>query len=102
MAENNRPVRTSDPFDRFDEAINDPGLYPTYQYERPESRQLDPRPQARGPLLLTEQDQEYEDERLEDEAGEYTFGSKRDRPLPSRIVTGVVAATAVAAAVGFF
>ena len=101
MAENNRPVRTSDPFDRFDEAINDPGLYPTYQYERPESRQLEPLPQDRVPLFLSDYEQ-YEQERFEDEGPEYTFGSKREKPRMSRIVTGVVCATAVAATVGFF
>jgi hypothetical protein len=102
MAESSRQVRTSDPFDRFNEAINDPSLYPTYQYERPESRQLEPLPQDRVPLFLSDYDQPYEQERYEDEAPEYTFGSKRDKPRTSRIVTGVVAATAVAAAIGFF
>src|SRR5262249_10558114 len=101
MAENNRQVRTSDPFDRFDEAINDPGLYPTYQYERPQSRQLQPLQQDRMPLFLSDE-QQYERERFEDEATEYTFGSRRERPRTSRIVTGVVAATAVAAVVGVF
>jgi len=101
MAEKNRPVRTSDPFDRFDEAINDPGLYPTYQYERPESRQLEPLPQDRVPLFLSDYEQ-YEQERFEDEVPEYTFGSKREKPRMSRIVTGVVCATVVAATVGFF
>jgi TPR repeat protein len=102
MAESTRQVRTSDPFDRFDEAINDPGLYPTYQYERPESRQLEPLPQDRVPLFLSDYDQQYEQPRYEDEATEYTFGSKRDKPRTSRVVTGAIAATAVAATVGFF
>jgi hypothetical protein len=101
MAESNRQVRTSDPFDRFDEAINDPGLYPAYQYERPESRQLEPLPQDRVPLFLSDHDQ-YEQDRFDDEAAEYTFGSKREKPRTSRIVTGILAATALAAAVGFF
>jgi TPR repeat protein len=101
MADGNRQVRTSDPFDRFDEAINDPGLYPTYQYDRPESRQLEPLPQDRVPLFLSDYDQ-YEQDRYDDEGPDYTFGSKRDKPRTSRIVTGVVAATAVAAVVGFF
>lgn len=100
MAESTRQVRTSDPFDRFDEAINDPGLYPTYQYERPESRQLEPIPQDRVPLFLS--DDEYEDRFADGETPEYTFGSKRDKPRMSRIVTGAVAATAVAGVVGFF
>jgi len=102
MAESSRQVQTSNPFDRFDEAINDPGLYPTYQYERPESRQLEPLPQDRVPLFLSDYDQQYQDDRFEDEAREYTFGSKHQRSHTSRIVTGVVAATAVAAVVGLF
>jgi hypothetical protein len=101
MAESTRPVRTSDPFDRFDEAINDPGLYPTYQYERPESRQLEPLPQDRVPLFLSD-DQQYDQQGFDDEGPEYTFGSKRDKPRTARVVTGVIAATAVAATVGFF
>jgi TPR repeat protein len=102
MADSSRQVKTSNPFDRFDEAINDPGLYPTYQYERPESRQLEPLPQDRVPLFLSDYDQQYQDDRFEDEAPEYTFGSKQQRSHTSRIVTGVVAATAVAAVVGLF
>lgn len=102
MVESTRQVRTSDPFDRFDEAISDPGLYPTYQYERPESRQLEPLPQDRVPLFLADYDPPYSEERFEEETPEYTFGSKREKPRTSRIVTGVVAATAVAAAVGYF
>jgi hypothetical protein len=102
MVESTRQVRTSEPFDRFDEAINDPGLYPTYQYEQPESKQLEPLPQDRVPLFLSDYDQPYDQERYEDEPPEYTFGSKPNKPRTSRIVTGVVAASAVAAAVGFF
>ena len=102
MAESSRQVQTSNPFDRFDEAINDPGLYPTYQYERPEARQLEPLPQDRVPLFLSDYDQQYQDDRFEDEARQYTFGSKQRRSHTSRIVTGVVAATAVAAIVGLF
>ena len=102
MGESTRQVQISDPFDRFNEAINDPGLYPSYQHERPESRQLEPLPQDRVPLFLSDYDQQYDDERYDDDAPEYTFGSKRQKPRTSRIVTGVVAATAVAATVGFF
>jgi hypothetical protein len=104
MVDSNRQVRISDPLDRFDEAINDPGLYPAYQYDRPESRQLEPLPQDRVPLFLSESeyDQPFDQDRFDDEGHEYTFGSKQDRPRTARIVTGVVAATAVAAAVGFF
>ena len=35
MVESTRPVQTRDPFDRFDEAINDPRLYETSRYEQP-------------------------------------------------------------------
>ena len=101
MAESNRQVRTSDPYDRFDEAINDPGLYPAYQYDRPESRQLEPLPQDRVPLFLSDYEQ-YEQDDYEEETREYTFGSKQDKPRTARIVMGVAAATAVAAVVGFF
>lgn len=101
MAESNRQVRTSDPYDRFDEAINDPGLYPAYQYDRPESRQLEPLPQDRVPLFLSDYEQ-YEQDDYDEEAREYTFGSKQDKPRTARIVMGVAAATAVAAVVGFF
>jgi hypothetical protein len=102
MVESNRQVRTSDPFDRFDEAINDPGLYPSYQYDRPESRQLEPLPQDRVPLFLSDYDQQFEQDRYDEDGPEYTFGSKRNKPRTSRIVTAVVAATAVAATIGFF
>jgi hypothetical protein len=42
MAENNRPVRARDPFDRFDEAISDPRLYETDQ-SRYEQLRYEPR-----------------------------------------------------------
>jgi hypothetical protein len=104
MAESNKQVRISDPYDRFDEAINDPELYPAYQYEaRPEARQLEPLPQDRVPLFLSDYDQQqYEDERYDDEGPEYTFGSKQQKPRTSYVVTGVLAATTIAAVVGLF
>jgi hypothetical protein len=104
MAESNKQVRTSDPYDRFDEAINDPELYPAYQYdERREARQLEPLPQDRVPLFLSDYDQQqYEDERYDDEGPEYTFGSKHQKPRTSYVVTGVLAATTIAAIVGLF
>ncbi len=104
MAESNKQVRTSDPYDRFDEAINDPELYPAYQYdERREARQLEPLPQDRVPLFLSDYDeQQYEDERYDDESPQYTFGSKQQKPRTSYVVTGVLAATTIAAVVGLF
>src|SRR5262245_51477999 len=103
MAESNKQVRTSDPYDRFDEAINDPELYPAYQYdERREARQLEPLPQDRVPLFLSDYDEQYEDERYDDEPSQYTFGSKQQKPRTSYVVTGVLAATTIAAVVGLF
>jgi hypothetical protein len=102
MAESNRQVRTSDPYDRFDEAISDPSLYPAYQYDRPESRQLEPLPQDRVPLFLSDYEQYEQDGYDDEETREYTFGSKQNKPRTARIVIGVAAATAVAAVVGFF
>lgn len=101
MAESTRQVRNSEPFDRFDEAINDPGFYPAYQYEPSASRQLEPLPQDRVPLFLSEYDQPFEQDGFDDEGPEYTFGSKQQRPRTGRIIAGVAAAMAVAAAVGF-
>jgi hypothetical protein len=102
MVESNRQVRISDPLDRFDEAINDPGLYPAYQYDRPESRQLEPLPQDRVPLFLSEYDQPYDQDGFDDEGHEYTFGSKQEKPRTARLVIGLVAVTAFAATVGYF
>ena len=91
MVESTRQVQTGNPFDRFDEAINDPSLYPAYQYDRPESRQLEPLPQDPVPLFLSDYDQRYEDERYEDDAREYTFAQQATEGLASsRIVTGVL------------
>jgi len=102
MVESNRQVRITDPLDRFDEAINDPGLYPAYQYDRPESRQLEPLPQDRVPLFLSEYDQPYDQDGFDDEGPDYTFGSKQEKPRTARLVIGLVAVTAFAATVGYF
>jgi hypothetical protein len=101
MVESNRQARTPDPLDRFDEAINDPGLYPAYQYDRPESRQLEPLPQDQVPLFLSEYDQPFDD-RFDGEGPDYTFGSKQEKPRTARLVIGLIATTAFAAAVGYF
>ena len=42
MAESTRQVRSGDPFERFDEAIDDPGLHDTYPFQRMEARDADP------------------------------------------------------------
>jgi hypothetical protein len=99
MVESNRQVQISDPYERFDEAINDPRLYPT-QYERPESRQLEPLPNDRVPLFLSDYDQPYEEEY--DDPPQYTFGSKKPRSYTGRIVSGLIATSAAAAIAGLF
>ena len=105
MVESNRQVQTSDPFDRFEEAISDPRLYPTpYRQARPESTQLEPLPNDRVPLFLSDYEPDYNeyDDRFDDGAS-YTFGSKVEKPRHTgKIVTGVIAATAAAAIAGLF
>ena len=65
MADNNRPTQSSDPFDRFDEAISDPRLYDADQsrYEQLRS-QLRYTPQHDEPQPQYEQAQ-YEQTRYE-------------------------------------
>ena len=116
MVESTRQVQSRDPFDRFDEAINDPRLYETY--ERAElAERVDLAPYGRtdlapyAPTELAPSDQlsrepvplflsDYDDERYQ-EGREYTFGNRK--PLrtfrTSRILAG---ALVVATAVGGF
>src|SRR5436190_10638935 len=101
MVESIRQVQTSDPYERFDEAINDPRLYPAYRDERPESTQLEPLPHDRVPLFLSDYDQQYEEEQYDDPP-QYTFGSRQPKSYTGRIVSGVIAASAAAAIVGLF
>jgi len=103
MVENTKPVQTSDPFDRFDEAISDPRLYeadqsryqqlreqlryePQTQYEQP---QYEP-PQYEQPFALSVEPPEelppheavplflanYEEESHQ-QLSEYAFGGNR-------------------------
>ena len=101
MVESSRQVQFSDPYERFDEAISDPRLYPAQPYQRPESTQLEPLPHDRVPLFLSDYDQQYEEEQYDDQP-HYTFGSKQPKSYTGRIVSGVVAASAAAAIVGLF
>jgi TPR repeat protein len=111
MAESTRQVQSRDPFDRFNEAINDPRLYETYEradlrtnlapYERNDRNQLATVEQERVPLFLSD----YDDRRYE-ESADYTFGKQRP-PLRSgfrlsRIVAGVVALAAAAGGAALF
>ena len=109
MVENTRPVQTRDrdPFDRFDEAINDPRLYETSRYEQPYALPYDERsetfaearlPQEPVPLFLST----YEEEQYQ-QVSEYAFASgHRKQVRVSRIVTAVVAVSAIGGLLALF
>ena len=90
MVESTRQVQSGDPYGRFDEAITDPRLYETHQFQRAEAQDLDSLHHDPVPLFLAEQDPRYEP------TPEYSFGRKR-RARGSRIVTGLLALSAAAA-----
>src|SRR3954454_14713822 len=89
MVESTRQVQSGDPYDRFDEAINDPRLYGTHQFQRAEAQDLDSLHDDPVPLFLAEQDPRYEP------TPDYSFGRKKARG--SRIVTGLFALSAAIA-----
>src|SRR5258705_11165438 len=97
MVESTRQLQPRDPFDRFDEAINDPRLYDAHKYERTdlapyERTDLAPSEgQEPVPLFLSA----YDDERYQD-AAEYTFangGTTRGRRSPIRPGTARLSAS---------
>ena len=118
MVESTRQVQSRDPFERFDEAIDDPGLhettYQTYEFQRTEAR--DPDPLAHDPLendpvplfLADQHDERYQlDDRYRSderelpsyqELPEYAFaGGRKRKARASRIVTGLLALSAMTA-----
>jgi len=104
MVESTRQLQPRDPFDRFDEAINDPRLYDARKYERTdlapyERTDLAPSEgQEPVPLFLSA----YDDERYQD-AAEYTFANGgRSRVRASRILTGIVVLSAAAGGLALF
>jgi len=115
MAESTRKVQSRDPFERFDEAIDDPRLYETtYQtYESQRAAAQGPEPLANDPVplfLAGQQDARYQqdhpdqpEERYQNLPGyqelpEYAFaGGKTRKTRASRIVTGALALSALAA-----
>jgi hypothetical protein len=125
MVESTRQVQSRDPFERFDEAIDDPRLYETtyqiHEFPRAEARETDP-PLAHdptsGPLaddpvplfLADQQDARYQqdhpyqpEQRSRElpgyqEVPEYAFAGGRQRKArASRIVTGTLALSVAAA-----
>ena len=113
MVDNTRPVQTRDPFDRFDEAINDPRLYETSRYEQP--YQL---PYEQTETLYDERQPQYEQRRphepvplflstYEEESNqllsEYAFaGGHRKRVRVGRIVTAGVVVAAIGGLLALF
>jgi TPR repeat protein len=111
MVESTRQVQSRDPFDRFDEAVNDPRLYETYEradlspygrmdlapYERTERTELAPVDSSHEPVPLFLSD--YEDDRYQD-GPDYTFGKQKPLRSPFRVSRILFAVAALAAAAG--
>lgn len=111
MVESTRQARSRDPFERFDEAINDPRLYETNQYEqryalpyegsneqRRDASQDELPPHEPVPLFLSN----YEDQSHQ-QLSEYTFASGVQKKAGlSRIVTGGVAVVAIGVLLALF
>jgi TPR repeat protein len=100
MVESTRPVHPRDPYDRFDEAINDSRLYETHQpgravglpYQPPEQEQDDALAYEPVPLFLSNYD---------DDEPRHRFGSGGERNISrallwSRILKGGIAAATAA------
>ena len=105
MVESTRDLQSRDPFDRFDEAINDPRLDETYhdQHQRADLPEPGSLLHNRVPLFLSD----YEEERYQAEQyqpiSEYSFAAgRRKKPWTSRIVTGALALSAIAAVFALF
>ena len=105
MVESTRQLQPRDPFERFDEAINDPRLYDTYQYDRTDLAPYqrtdlapsDPMAHEPVPLFLSE----YDEDRYQ-ETADYTFGRERRKAPAARILTGLVAVSALAGGLALF
>ena len=81
MAENNRPVQSRDPFDRFDEAISDPRLYEADQSRYEQLRaQLRYTPQHNEPQPQPQYEQaQYEQAPYEQDRYEQPFALSFER-----------------------
>ena len=89
MVESTRQVQSGDPYDRFDEAINDSKLYERYQLQQP-AEQHDALAHDRLPIFLAEP-------RQDEPAPDYPFGRRKEAAHGSRIVTGLLALSAASA-----
>ena len=105
MVESTRDLQSRDPFDISDEAVNNPRLYETYhdQHQRADLPEPGSLLHNRVPLFLSD----YEEERYQAEQyqpiSEYSFAAgRRKKPWTSRIVTGALALSAIAAVFALF
>ena len=106
MVESTRQLQSRDPFERFDEAINDPRLYDDHQYERTELAPYeradlapaDPLIHEPVPLFLSD----YDDDRYQ-HSSQYAFANGGRRKFrAARIVTAVAALSAAAGGLALF
>jgi len=92
MVESTRQVQSGDPYDRFEEAINDSRLYERYRLQQPaEPQDLDALAHDPLPIFLAEQPPNDEP------APEYSFGRRDEAARGSRIVTSLLTLSAAAA-----
>ena len=82
MVETTRQVQSGDPYDRFDEAINDPRLYAPHEVRRAEAQDFDALRHDPVPLFLGNEDLHYQP------PPEYSGRSTGKNARGSRIVTG--------------
>lgn len=113
MVDNTKPTKWKDPFDRFDEAISDPRLYEndryeqsfTLPYERPEAFPEGQPAYEPAPLFLSEYEEESRQQlskyAFARGSQEFASGDLNKTRLP-RIITGVVAVSAIGAILALF
>jgi hypothetical protein len=90
MVETTRQVQSGDPYDRFDEAINDPRLYAPHEVRRAEAQDFDALPHDPVPLFLGNEDLHYQP------PPEYSGRTTGKNAGGSRIVTGLLVLSAAA------
>jgi hypothetical protein len=90
MVETTRQVQSGDPYDRFDEAINDPRLYAPHEVRRAEAQDFDALRHDPVPLFLGNEDLHYQP------PPEYSGRSTGKNARGSRIVTGLLVLSAAA------
>lgn len=118
MVESTRPVQSRDPYQRFDDAIDDPGLHETAHHtdefhtdEFQRTTALEPGPRVHDPLahdphaddpvplfLADQYDERYHGDERYQPISEYAFaGGQKRKARASRVVTGLLVLSAAAA-----